>query len=76
MPHLSEVMEVAVVISPTGGVTFTLKDQTSVNTAIKAWRSKTPGHVRDAHKAAETVGGVIVIKMFAADFHAMEKHIG
>ena len=73
MPSAEEIMDVAVVLSPIGGVTFTLNDRASVNTAIKRWRKKAGGELLDKHKDASTTGGVIVIRMFASDFHAIEK---
>ena len=73
MPSVKEVVAVAVVISPIGGIEFTLNERTSVNTAIKRWREKAGGEALDKHKRAGTSGGVIVIKMFASDFHAIEK---
>lgn len=76
MPSTNKVMNVAVVISPIGGITFTLNDRTSVNTAIKEWRKKAGMEALDRHKEAGTTGGVIVIRMFADAFHAMAKHIG
>lgn len=67
------ITEVACVVMSDGVVVFTLNDQTSVNTAIEAWREALPEEVLAKHRELGTGGGVVVVKMLSSDFHKLKK---
>ncbi len=56
---------------PDGIVSFTLADQTSINTVGKKWREELDRQLLEEHKEANTQGGVVIVTMLADDYFRM-----
>ena len=71
MVSVTKTMKIACVVMPDGIVSFTLADQTSINTIGKKWRKGLEEERRAEHKEANTQGGVVIVTMLADDYFRM-----
>lgn len=66
-------VQVACCVFADGSITFTLNDQTSINTARQKWLESRTEVQAAKHRKHETMGGAVVIKMLAEDWHMIQK---
>ncbi len=73
MPTKEKTVQVAVCVTPSGGVHFILPDQTSVNTVNKSWENSLTPERLEEHKSSGTCGGAMKIVMLADDYAMLPK---
>ncbi len=73
MVAVDKTVMIACVVAPNGTVRYVPNDETSINTAIKAWRKEAGGVVLQEHKDANTMGGVVIVRMLSADYFLIDK---
>ncbi|KKL70778.1 hypothetical protein LCGC14_2101490 [marine sediment metagenome] len=63
-----ETIRIACIVPPDGRVAFIEADQDGIRNAWQKWRDSLNDEQIDAHEAAKTQGGVVLIDMLKTDY--------